>query len=322
MPKHIGPIDLARIHVPRRGAAACAPAPTVAWLLGLFLLGPSGIGCTYCRNPVGDDVVAARQMSLRGLEAMQRDEWEEAEGLLEKAVQTSPVDERARCRYAETLWRRGARENAIAQMEEAVRLSGNDSRLLVQLGEMHLAHGDLPRASRRAGQAIAADSRSAAAWALRGDVLRKTGNGLDALLCYHRALTYQEHFPHVQLSAAEIYRESGRPQRALSTLELLADQYPPGQEPQEVLLHKGLALRSLGRFEDAADCLATAAKRGEPTVNLLVHLSEAHLLAGDPASASLAINQALARDPRHAAGLQLREQIESRQQQMAATLPP
>lgn len=253
---------------------------------------------------------------------MQRQQWEQAEDLFAQAVQTSPVDERARWRYAEMLWRRGAHKEALVQMEEAVRLSGNEPKLLVQSGEMYLAAGDLPRAAKRAEQAVAADSQMASAWALQGDVLRRSGNHQDALAAYHRALNYQEHFPHVQLAAAEIYGESGRPQRALATLELLAGQYPPGQEPAEVQFATGLALKSLGRFDEAADSLAEAAKQGEPTAYLLLHLSEAHLLSGDLGSAGLAINEALAREPNHAGARQLHEQIEARRQQMSAAILP
>lgn len=302
----------------RRGPFAAA---RTRWLLA-FVACLVSAGCAYCKSPVGENVVAGRQLSLKGLEAMQRDQWEQAEDLFAQAVRTSPVDERARWRYAETLWRRGAHQEALTQMEEAVRLSGNDPKLLVQLGEMHLASGDLPRAARRAGQAVAADSRSAPAWALRGDVLRREGNHQDALAAYHRALHYQEHFPHVQLAAAEIYREAGRPQRALATVELLAGQYPPGQETTQVQYSKGLALKALGRFEEAAEALSAAANQSEPTAELLVHLSEAHLLAGDAASASLAINEALAREPNHAGGQELRLQIENRREQMTAAKVP
>lgn len=285
-------------------------------------LGLAAIGCAYCKSPVGASVIASRQLSLQGMEAMQRQDWERAEGLFAQAVHTSPVDERARWRYAETLWRRGAKQEAVTQMEEAVRLSGNEPKLLVQLGEMHLAMGDLPRAAKRAQQAVSGDSRSATAWALQGDVLRRSGNHQDALAAYHRALHYQEHFPHVQFAAAEIYTESGRPQRALATLELLAGQYPPGQEPADVQYARGLALKSLGRFDEAAESLAASARQSEPSPDLLLHLSEAHLLSGDLGSAALSLDEALALAPNHPGARDLQGRIESSRLRMASALMP
>ena len=64
---------------------------------------------------------------------------------------------------------------------------------------------------------------------------RKERERLDeALLSYHRALAYQEHYPRVQIAISEVYRYQDRPQRALSTLDHLCDRYAPGIVPSEV----------------------------------------------------------------------------------------
>ncbi len=276
-------------------------------------------GCTSLyRKPVSDDVVAARQLSLRGIDAMQRDQWDEAEQLFQRAIETCPVDERAHCRYAETLWRRGSTDEAIAHMEKAVQLSGGDPQLLVQIGEMHLVRGQFDKAAKQAKQAIHANAQLASAWALQGSVLNQRGQIDEALACYHRALSFQPHYPQVQISVAEIYRHQGRPQRAMATLDALADQFPPGKQPQQVLYLQGLAHKALGRYDDAVESLTSASQRGPSSADLLYHLSEAQLLAGDPVNARLAVLQALDRDPQHQASQQLKAHIESRQQRMAA----
>ena len=56
---------------------------------------------------MAENVVTSRQLSLRGMEAVQQGNWELAETRFASAVEACPVDERARCRYAETLWQRG-----------------------------------------------------------------------------------------------------------------------------------------------------------------------------------------------------------------------
>jgi tetratricopeptide (TPR) repeat protein len=104
------------------------------------------------------------------------------------------------------------------------------------------------------------------------------------LASFHRALTLQQQYPEVQLALAEIYSAQDRPQRALATLQSLIDSLPAEQVPVEVLAQQGLALRALGRHEDAARSLAQAAELGNPSAELLYELARTQLLAGDSAA--------------------------------------
>jgi len=238
-------------------------------------------------------VVSARQLSLRGINAAQQGQLPEAKTFLSQACEMCPLDERIRYHYAETLWQLGSHTQAVAHMEEAVRLSGGNADLLVRLGDMYLAGGDLKRAAEQADAAIRADRQLASAWALRGDVLRELGNHDEALASYHRAMSYQSHYPGVQLATADIYVRQGRHARALATLRTLADGYPSGEIPQHVLVMQGLALRGLGRYEAAAEALALATKQAPPTTEILAHLAETQWLAGDAANARLTLQNAL-----------------------------
>ncbi len=88
----------------------------------------------------------ARQLSLRGTDALDRDRYQDAELLFAEALQNCPNDERAQWGYAQTLWQRGATESAIEHMREAIRLSGKNAEYRVRLGEMYLAIGELQSA--------------------------------------------------------------------------------------------------------------------------------------------------------------------------------
>jgi tetratricopeptide (TPR) repeat protein len=278
-------------------------------------------GCaTLNRNPVPDNVVTARQYSLNGLDAMQRNEWRKAEGLFAKAIDAYPADERAHQQYAEALWHRDARDRAIGHLERSVALSGGDPHRRVRLGEMYLAEGQIDEAWKQVEAAIESQRKLASAWALRGDILRKQGRLELAIADYHRALSNQPQYAHVQLSTAAVYRELNRPRRALSTLEVLATQYPPTEVPQEVLLQQGLALRAMDRYEDAIITLAAAARRGEPSLEVLYHLSEAQLAAGDTANARLAARHALTLAPHNQQLQQLDRRINAQQQRMTALM--
>jgi tetratricopeptide (TPR) repeat protein len=234
--------------------------------LVLVALHASGCQAFRCAKVSDESIAAARQLSLQGMDAQQRGQWDRAELLFASAVAKCPHDERARYGYAQSLWQRGACPDAMAHMEEAARLSGHDPERLVQLGQMYRSQGDLGRAAAQAERAIAANPQLAAAWALRGEVLQSQGNRSEALDSYHRALAFRQPFPEVQLAIAEIYMQENRPQRALATLQALAACYPPGQVPPDLLVREGLAMRALGRHHDAARVLAAAAARSNPSV--------------------------------------------------------
>jgi tetratricopeptide (TPR) repeat protein len=255
------------------------------------------VGCALNKSRVHDDTLSARQLSLQGIDARQRGQLEQAESLFSKATEMCPVDERIRSQYAETLWESGRRDQAVAHMEEAVRLSGGNSDFVVRLGEMYLERGQLDRAADRAETATQKSPQLAAAWALRGDVLRAQGHSAESLASFHRAMSLQSHYPHVQLAVADIYRSAGRPARALATLRTLADEYPPCEIPQQVLLLQGLALKELHRYEASAKLLADAARQGEPSSQLLLHLAETQWMAGDPVNARLTVQAALGQPP-------------------------
>jgi tetratricopeptide (TPR) repeat protein len=290
------------------------------WLVLVCSLN-SLLGCrTICPRSLTQNVVDARQASLVGLDAMQQGKWDEAERIFASAVQASPVDERARGCYAETLWRRGACEQAVSHMHEAVKLSNSDPQRLVQLGEMHLAMGHLKEAGECAEQATAKSCNHSGAWALRGDVCVARGQLNEALAAYQRSISYCEHQPRVQMAIANIYQRQQRPQRALSTLETLAEQYPPQEIPADVYAARGVCLQQLHRSQDALEMFAQAVRCGQPTPDLLMQYAAAQSQAGDYPAALASLDMALSQQPSHAAVLQLKQELEARQSTFTAGL--
>ncbi|MFT7640104.1 MAG: tetratricopeptide (TPR) repeat protein [Pirellulaceae bacterium] len=285
----------------------------------LFAAAVMGLaGChAFPKSPAVDSVARARQLSLQATEATQDGQWDNAEQLYREAIEACPEDERAHFRYAETLWRRGATDEALAHMEKAVQLSGGAPDLRIRLGSMYFSRGQLNEAAEQAELAIAANRKIAAAWALQGDIHRKFDRDREALSSYHRALCCQSHYPAVQLATAEIYRRNERHQRALATANALAEHYPVGQVPQPVLVEQGLAMKSLGQLENAIERFRLAASQSDPSAEAMYHLSETLLLSGNVANARLAVAEALDRWPHHKPTQRLRGQIEEKLQHMA-----
>jgi tetratricopeptide (TPR) repeat protein len=296
---------------------------TIWRLLFLALALAAAGGCkSLGKRPGAENVVESRSLSLRGMEALQAGDHAQAEQLFAQAVKICPVDERARCRYAELLWRRGQYDEAVAQMNEAIRLSAGDAELLVQLGQMHLARGDAAEALAEAERAIQADPRSTAVWTLHGNALRASGHLTAALGSYHRALSLEPHLPAAQLAIADVYLKMDKPQRSLATLNALEDRYGPGQIPPEVHFHRGLALKRLGRFDDAVIALAGAIEAGATLADTYYELADAHAQAGDLANARLTVTLALRQMPEHAPSLQLQQALDAQPQPIALRSRP
>jgi len=219
-------------------------------------------GCrTFVHRESNSQLVAARQLSLRGADAMQRSRPQDAEMLFSEALRNSPLDERAHWGYATTLWKRGDRERAIEHMREAVRLSGRNPEYAVRLGEMNLDMGDRKAAREYALSVLSANRSNAEAWALLGDTHQSERDWPAALECYHRALLIRSDYSRVQLSVAEIYRHTGRPQRTLAALDRMTDLHASASTDPEALLIRGMALADLDRNVEAAEALAMASER-------------------------------------------------------------
>ena len=276
-------------------------------VLGGVMLCP---GCKSFARPEDQDIVQSRQLSLSGMDAMHRGEWEEAEQKFTHAIKKSETNQRARCCYAEALWRRGATKEAILQMQEAVRLSGGDPTLRVRVGEMHLAQHELDAAASQATEAIHQNPRLASSWALRGDVLAQRNQPEAALASYHRALSYQPHFPRVQLATAHIYRQLKQPERAIVALHALEDAYRPTEVPSKVVEMRGLAYKDLGRYHDASASLARAVDLGASNADVMYQLGEAQMLAGRTHDARLTLLQVVRQNPQHAASHELLSRLE------------
>lgn len=293
-------------------AADCQRQHCAAALL-VALLSLTGCSIPGRGGPVSGELLTCRQLTQRGISAVDRGEFDKAEAYFNQAVQSCGVDCEARRQYAEALWRRGAGAEAIAQLDEAIRLSSDDPALLVRSGEMHLARGNVETALSVANQAIDLDPRSPRGWLLRGRTLEHAGQLRPALADYHRALGCEAGNRDALLEVAELHRQLGQPQRALIALQTLSETYPFGEEPQQVFYLTGLAYGALGRHDEAAENFQAAA-RVQPTPEILYHLAQAELHAGRPLLARQAASQALALEPQNAACRELLNRLAAAEQ--------
>jgi tetratricopeptide (TPR) repeat protein len=235
----------------------------------------AGSGCRLIprSGPVPQEVADARRLCNEGLSAADRKDLLRAEGLLEQAVKNCPTDVDARRHYADVLWQRGERMAAVTQIAEALRLSPGDTSLCIDGGRMYMELGLLDDADRLSREAVRVAPRSEKAWRLHGQVALARGRPEEALADYHRALALAPDDRDLILDTAEIYRRLGRPQRALATLAILGESYPPNQTPPHVLALEGMAQEALERPTDAIESYRQAVARGLESQDVATRLA-------------------------------------------------
>jgi tetratricopeptide (TPR) repeat protein len=271
--------------------------------------------CNGCRaiSRYGESrqTIAARRLSRQGLEAMHAGQWDVAEGLFAGALDITAADDRANWGLAESLWHRGEKEAALKHMEQAVRLSASDPRLMRRLARMYLDLGRTADAERQTLAALQADRESAEVWALRGDCLVIRGDHANALAAYHRALAIQPDYPEAQLQAAELYRILGRYDRLLATIDRLQDSLGDTDVcPTRGHVLRGIALRQLNRPAEAAECFVEASRGAPLDPDPHINLASLYFERGDMAAASQELDQALLLAPNSTTAIDLSRQIQ------------
>ena len=271
----------------------------------------SSPGCLMLsrHSPVSRSLVQSRQLCQRGIAAMERGQWAEAEGLLSEAVDACPENQDSHRHFAEVLWQKGRLPEAMEHLEQANRLAVDDASLMVAIAQKRLALGHVDAARQSAQNALDLDPKLSEAWAARARVRRREGQLRMALADYHRALGLAPDDSEILVEVAELYTEMDRPQQSLAALHKVANTCPPGSEPRRLLYLEGLSYSALGRHDEAVDSLLAAVARGNPTPDILFRLGEAELLAGRPARAAAAAQEALFIAPGHRPSLQLLDRV-------------
>jgi len=256
-------------------------------------------GCCLWRmqNPVSKSVVESRQLVQQGVNAFERHDLAEAERLGSQAVRACPDDPQAHRYYADVLWEQGRPKEAIAQIETSLGKGGDDADTRLRAAEMRLLTRDYEGALADVRRVIDVDPKSAPGWAMKGRILRERGDLQAALADTQRSLTFEPRRREVLRQSADLYAALQQPNRALCSLQALADTYAPGEEPQELFVAQGYAYAALNRSYEAAKSLRSACERGPASTDLLLALAGAETSAGQSVEAYRTAQQAAALAP-------------------------
>ena len=286
--------SLARIAFPSQRRTAIRLEQIVLWSLLLVTFG----GCRAI-SKIGESgqSVAARKLSRQGIQQMHDGQWEAAERLFSNALEISDHDDRAHRGIAEAYWNRGQKDAAIKHMERAVELSAKDPRLVGRLGEMYLDVGRESEAELQSLIALETERESAEIWALRGDCLQRRGLDEEALAAYHRALAIQPDHCDVKLRVAEIYLANSQYDRLLSTLDQFDASGDESVVPAKVHMLRGIAMRNLGRDQQAKRHFAQAIVRDPNWADPHLQLAAIALSANQRAEAGQRVADAMRVNP-------------------------
>jgi tetratricopeptide (TPR) repeat protein len=299
----------------QRGGTAVALVPRALLTLALaapLLSNVSGCAILSRHRQSPEAVAAAREMSRQGVASLEMGQTQQAEDLLRQALAQSPEDASSHRYMAEALWRRGAGQEALAHMDEAVKLEPGNAALAVRAGEMSLASGGRDLALAHAERAIRLEPKLETAWALRGRCFRQMNQPDRALADLQRAVELAPDRSDLLLEVADIYRQRGQNTRCLTALYHLLDTYPPGNEPQSVLVMQGLTLMDLRRPQQATEAFLAAKEHGPPSADLFFYLAQSYSASGQTSEATAAAQQALAVNASHEPSRQLLAQLAAR----------
>jgi len=282
------------------------------------------LGCSLpssLRVPMGD-LVKSRDLSQAAASDIEHADWVAAEEKLAKAVKVNDKDSDIKSKYAEVLWRRGKKQEAIEQLLSAVKISPNDAKLYLLLAEQCYAIDDFDAASDCANNAIrkvTSENRHIIhkAWFILARVHWQQGELTEALADYHKALSLDPKNPEILMELASLYEAMNKPDRALTAWQGVARLYPPDQEPEQVVLGRGNAYLALSRHQEAMEQFMIAKNRWPHDVQVYCRLAQAKLMIGDMTGAQAFADQAVALSPRDQNCLALKNNIELAQRQKA-----
>ena len=235
------------------------------------------IGCQLNRSfaPISPSQIIGSERGRKGIAALEQGNLSEAEKHLDDAVKYSKNDINYRRHYAEVLWQQGKYQEALQQLDEAIKRGGqNNVSLRISLAEKYLVIQEYTTAYHHADEAVRLDSQDYQSWALRGkarhlQALHVTGQAEHAATLLHQAredyLRAISLFPNNRALLAElavVQMGCGQPEQALATWLTLQNLYPQGSEPDGVLMGKTETLMVLRRFDEAETNLAAIRRRG------------------------------------------------------------
>jgi len=196
--------------------------------------------------------------------------WKEAETLLNEAIDADPKEASSLYSYAHLLIARGATDEGLKRIEEAVRVSPIDKLIYSCRGWLYLFAGKLDRADQLTQDAIFRFPEFPKAHFMRGLVLEELEEYDEALKAFKKALRLEERIPYMLAGLGHLYGKMGKRKLAYSVLHDISKLHEDGETAYvsgycQALVHAGLGEDEL--------CLAALEKSYDQRCDWLIHLA-------------------------------------------------
>ncbi|MDR1493747.1 MAG: hypothetical protein LBT05_13650 [Planctomycetaceae bacterium] len=281
-------------------------------------------GCKIFTPATKKDTIAeSRNLRQEGILLLERGEIQNAEKKLSEAVELNKKDAEIKRSWAESLWKLGKKQEAVAQLTESLVLTGNnDVKTLLSLSEKCYELGDYEIAFDCAEKAINATKSDWAAaeenralisraWVIRARVKRNQNEIQQAFADYHKAISLDPKNAGLLSELAVLQTANHQPERALATWHSVGRLYPPEQEPPQVVFGCGDAYMAMQQYPLACDQYEIANRRWPENINSYCRLAEAKLACGMIHEAAIIAQRAFELAPNHQECLAVRNHVES-----------
>jgi tetratricopeptide (TPR) repeat protein len=179
-------------------------------------------------------------------------------------------------------------ESAAGLLNRALRLGLDTLYVHLELGNVHLAQGELQQARAEYETCLKIEPKNPIASFNLGLVLRKKGNFDGAVKAYELALKIDPAFREPIMELAVLYLQSGRADDALRVLGTL-----PETDPITLSLIGAAHLQN-NNLDDAQHCLEAALKKDRSIKDARLNLAQVYTRKGDHARAARYIQSASA----------------------------
>ena len=266
----------------------------------VVLISTSQSGCRILQHPVSRKVAHARWLTNVGIEALNKKQLDQAKGCFTKACDVCPDDQRIRLHLAEAHRQKGEYKQAIAELNKVLSITDTPGEIHRKIGELCLIDGQLQNAQLHADQAIFINRNDPAAWKLHADLQMKKENYGQAITGYNRALSIEPANEmasgvdknKIRYQLAKALSKMGRHQRALTTLESIANEYPAQKQPEILMLDLSEVLVKLNLLNKAAEQLQVACRSPNASAKSFIALGKVQQKIGDWSASRLTLLQA------------------------------